>query len=151
MGVHGRSAGEGAAAPSLPLPRQGTGVEIGVSPCEDIGRGFPSREIWPDVLPLICAALRPGCHPGVQGMQERTQPPPCCRKRRSSRICRYEVVRCVHRNSRWNSRRVSHSRSPTRSVAMINKRSRSNRSRSHWSSRSNTSSSLTLGEGPVLL
>src|SRR5712692_8271890 len=58
-------------------------AEKGVSPCEVIGRGFPSRKIWPDVLPLVCAAPHQVSHPRVEGMQERSRPPPCCRERRS--------------------------------------------------------------------
>ena len=146
-----RRAEEGAQAPSLPLPRQGTGIEKGVFPRKNISRGLLSRKIWPDVLPFVCAAPRQGAHPSVEGMQERNRPPPRCRKRRSYRICRQEIERCVHRNSRWNSSRVSHGRSPTRSVALVNKRSRAHRRRSPWSSRSNTSTSLALGGGPVLL
>jgi hypothetical protein len=146
-----RRAGEGAQAPSLPLPRQGTGIEKGVFPRKHIGRGLLSREIWPEVLPFVCAAPRQGAHPRGKGMQERTRPPPRCRKRRSDRIGRQEIERCVHRNSRWNASPVSHGRSPTRSVALGNKRSRAHRRRSPWSSRSNTSTSLVLGGGPVLL
>ena len=137
--------------PSLPLPRQGTGIEKDVFPRKKIGRGLLSREIWPDVLPFVGAAPRQGAHPSVQGMQERNRPPPCCRKRRSYRIYREEIERDVHRNSRRNSSRVSHGRSPTRSVALVNKRSRVNRYRSPWSSRSKTSSSLAHGGSPVLL
>jgi hypothetical protein len=146
-----RCAEEGAEAPSLPLPRQGTGIEKGVFPRKHIGRGLLSREIWPDVLPFVGAASRQGTHPRGKGMQERTRPPPCGRKRRSYRIYREEIERDVQRKSRRNASRVSHGRRPTCSVALVNKRARVNRYRSPWSSRSQTSSSLAHGGSPVLL
>lgn len=146
-----RRAGEGASAPSLPLPRQGTGIEKGVFPRNDIGRGLLSREIWPDVLPFVCAAPRQGAHPRVQGMQERTRPPPRCRKRRSNRIYREEIERYVHRKSRWNASPVSHGRRPTQCRSGQQEVSRAHRRRSPWSSRSNTNTSLALDGSPVLL
>jgi len=126
MGVHDRSAGEGAGAPSLPLPRQGTGIEKGVVLRQEIGRGCLARKIWSEVPARRGLAPRPRRHPGREDVEKRGRPPPGCRERPGRQRGRQGIGlggnRSRHR--RWHGSRLSHGRRPTRRVARVNKRSR---------------------------
>ena len=91
-------------------PHQGTGIEKGMVPCEDIGRRFLPGVIGSDVPAHGCLTVGHGGHPRLQSVQQCRRLPP------RGQVWPY---RRIHRYCRGHSSRQSHSRRPTRLVTRI--------------------------------